>query len=90
METPFGKTPGQRSRADAGHAGGSASIVKKWTSRKEQPSSAGRSQPVSQPSGTVAAAGFSTGGRRERPPHPVERNHPGPGACKSFRVSYKV
>ncbi|XP_008587858.1 PREDICTED: spindlin-1 isoform X1 [Galeopterus variegatus] len=32
MKTPFGKTPGQRSRADAGHAGVSANMMKKRTS----------------------------------------------------------
>uniref|UniRef100_A0A8C6CD22 Uncharacterized protein n=1 Tax=Moschus moschiferus TaxID=68415 RepID=A0A8C6CD22_MOSMO len=49
METPFGTTPGQRSRADAGHAGVPASVVKKRTSHRKQPSSVGPSQPVSQP-----------------------------------------
>ncbi|XP_076995676.1 spindlin-1 isoform X1 [Tamandua tetradactyla] len=34
MKTPFGKTPGQRSRADAGHAGVSANMMKKRTSHK--------------------------------------------------------
>uniref|UniRef100_G1L9B1 Spindlin 1 n=1 Tax=Ailuropoda melanoleuca TaxID=9646 RepID=G1L9B1_AILME len=49
MKTPFGKTPGQRSRADAGHAGVSASMMKKRTSHKKHRSSVGPSKPVSQP-----------------------------------------
>nr|CAB66653.1 hypothetical protein [Homo sapiens]CAG38515.1 SPIN [Homo sapiens] len=49
MKTPFGKTPGQRSRADAGHAGVSANMMKKRTSHKKHRSSVGPSKPVSQP-----------------------------------------
>uniref|UniRef100_A0A5F9DST0 Uncharacterized protein n=1 Tax=Oryctolagus cuniculus TaxID=9986 RepID=A0A5F9DST0_RABIT len=48
VKTPFGKTPGQRSRADAGPAGVSADRVKKRTSHRK-PSSAGRSKPDFQP-----------------------------------------
>ncbi|XP_026935265.1 spindlin-1-like isoform X1 [Sagmatias obliquidens] len=49
MKTPLGKTAGQRSRADAGHAGVSASKMKKRTSHKKHRSSVGPSTPVSQP-----------------------------------------
>nr|XP_033723251.1 spindlin-1-like isoform X2 [Tursiops truncatus] len=49
MKTPFGKTAGQRSRADAGHAGVSASKMKKRTSHKKHRSGVGPSTPVSQP-----------------------------------------
>uniref|UniRef100_A0A8C2XWE2 Uncharacterized protein n=1 Tax=Capra hircus TaxID=9925 RepID=A0A8C2XWE2_CAPHI len=52
MKSPFWKTPGQLSRADAGPVGVSASMVKKWTSHKKQLSgvgSVGPSKPVSQP-----------------------------------------
>uniref|UniRef100_W5MVV6 Spindlin b n=1 Tax=Lepisosteus oculatus TaxID=7918 RepID=W5MVV6_LEPOC len=49
MKTPFGKTAGQRSRADAGHAGVSASMMKKKSSHKKHRSNVGPSKPVSQP-----------------------------------------
>ncbi|KAJ1076159.1 hypothetical protein K5549_009013 [Capra hircus] len=42
MKSPFWKTPGQLSRADAGPVGVSASMVKKWTSHKKQLSGVGR------------------------------------------------
>ncbi|XP_021014439.1 spindlin-1-like isoform X2 [Mus caroli] len=48
MKTPFGKTTGQRSRADAGHAGVSANMMKKRTSPKKYRTSVGPSKPVSQ------------------------------------------
>ncbi|XP_066867372.1 spindlin-1-like [Kogia breviceps] len=46
MKTPFGKTPGQQSRDDAGHA---ASMMKKRTSHKKHRTSVRPSKPVSQP-----------------------------------------
>ncbi|XP_057383612.1 spindlin-1-like [Balaenoptera acutorostrata] len=48
MKTPFRKTAGQRSRADAGHAGVSASKLKKRTSHRKHRSSVGPGTPVSQ------------------------------------------
>ncbi|XP_023678893.1 spindlin-Z [Brienomyrus brachyistius] len=49
MKTPFGKTAGQRSRADAGHAGVSAGMMKKKNSHKKHKNNVGPSKPVSQP-----------------------------------------
>ncbi|XP_044301919.1 spindlin-1 isoform X1 [Varanus komodoensis] len=69
MKTPFGKAPGQRSRADAdedggarvyiitfqytylieGHAGVSASMMKKRASHKKHRNNVGPSKPISQP-----------------------------------------
>uniref|UniRef100_A0A4W2CDY3 Uncharacterized protein n=1 Tax=Bos indicus x Bos taurus TaxID=30522 RepID=A0A4W2CDY3_BOBOX len=56
MKTPFGKTPGQQSRADAGHAGLSASIVKKRTFHEKQLH--GVSPPVSQPQWNSVCCGI--------------------------------
>ncbi|XP_075455774.1 spindlin-1 isoform X6 [Ascaphus truei] len=54
MKTPFGKTAAQRSRADAAHAGVSASMMKKRTSHnsnvyRKHRSNMGPSKPISQP-----------------------------------------
>ncbi|KAJ8287020.1 hypothetical protein GJAV_G00046080 [Gymnothorax javanicus] len=50
MKTPFGKSAGQRSRADAGHAGVSASMMKKTkNSHKKHKANVGPSKPMSQP-----------------------------------------
>lgn len=56
MKTPFGKTPGQQSRADAGHAGLSASIVKKRTFHEKQLH--GVSPPVSRPQWNSVCCGI--------------------------------
>ncbi|CAK7313743.1 SPIN1 [Vulpes lagopus] len=61
MKTPFGKTPGQRSRADAGHAGVSASIMKQRTFHKEHRSSVGPSKPVSQPRRNIVCCRIQPG-----------------------------
>ncbi|XP_016423109.1 spindlin-1-like [Sinocyclocheilus rhinocerous] len=49
MKTPFGKNAAQRSRADAGHAGVSANMMKKKNSHKKHKSSVGPTKAVAQP-----------------------------------------
>ncbi|CAD7682402.1 unnamed protein product [Nyctereutes procyonoides] len=61
MKTPFGKTPGQWSRADAGHAGVSASIMKQRASHKEHRSSVGPSKPVFQPRRNIVGCRIQPG-----------------------------
>ncbi|CAB1320227.1 unnamed protein product [Coregonus sp. 'balchen'] len=49
MKTPFGKTPGQRPRADGGNTGVSANMMKKKKSHKKQKNNVGPSKPIAQP-----------------------------------------
>ncbi|XP_064794006.1 spindlin-Z-like [Oncorhynchus masou masou] len=48
MKTPFGKTPGQRPRADGGNTGVSANLIKRKNSHKKQ-KNVGTSKPIAQP-----------------------------------------
>ncbi|XP_055451136.1 spindlin-1 isoform X2 [Psammomys obesus] len=68
MKTPFGKTPGQRSRADAGHAGVSANMMKKRTSHKKHRTSVGPSKPVSQPRRNIVGCRIQHGWREGNGP----------------------
>uniref|UniRef100_A0A8C5TB51 Spindlin 1 n=1 Tax=Malurus cyaneus samueli TaxID=2593467 RepID=A0A8C5TB51_9PASS len=64
MKTPFGKSPGQRSRADAGsHAGVSASMMKKRTSHKKHRNNVGPSKPISQPRRNIVGCRIQHGWR---------------------------
>ncbi|KAL0978939.1 hypothetical protein UPYG_G00178160 [Umbra pygmaea] len=49
MKTPFGKTPGQRPRANGGNTGISANMMKKKNSHKKQKNNVGPSKPIAQP-----------------------------------------
>ncbi|XP_021108133.1 spindlin-1-like [Heterocephalus glaber] len=68
MKTPFRKSPGQQSRADAGHAGVSANMMKKRTSHKKHGSSVGPSKPVSQPPQNVIGCRIQHGWREGNGP----------------------
>jgi hypothetical protein len=68
MKTPFRKTPGQRSRAGAGHAGASANMMKKRTSPKKILDQCGPSEPVSHPLHNILGCRIQPGWREGNGP----------------------